>query len=84
MYYIRGMDKSLTIRLGSELGRALEEAARKAGVSKGELARQALADRLRKSGTLSVMGQHFGSIQGPKDLSVNKAYRRQWSQKNKS
>ena len=35
------MDRSLTIRLGPELGDALEEAARKAGISKGELARQA-------------------------------------------
>ena len=75
------MDESLTIRLGSELARALEEAARKAGISKGELARKALAERLRKPGTLSVMGQHFGSMEGPSDLSVNKAYRRQWPQK---
>jgi hypothetical protein len=72
------MDETLTIRLGSDLARALEEAARQAGISKGELARQALADRLRKSGGLSVMQRHFGSMQGPKDLSVNKAYRRQW------
>jgi hypothetical protein len=78
------MDESLTIRLGSELGRALEAAARKEGISKGELARQALADRLRKPGTLSVMGRHFGSMQGPRDLSVNKGYRRQWPQKTKS
>lgn len=72
------MDETLTIRLSSDLARALEEAARQAGISKGELARQALTDRLRKSGTLSVMQRHFGSMEGPKDLSVNKAYRRQW------
>jgi hypothetical protein len=72
------MDETLTIRLGSELARALEEASRQAGLSKGELARQALADRLRKSGALSVMHRHFGSMRGPSDLSVNKVYRRQW------
>jgi hypothetical protein len=75
------MDESLTIRLGSELARALEAASRQAGLSKGELARQALADRLRKLGALSVMRRHFGSMRGPKDLSVNKAYRRQWPRK---
>jgi len=83
-HYNWAMDESLTIRLGSELGRALEEAARKAGISKGELARQALAERLRKPGSLSVMSRHFGSVQGPRDLSVNKAYRREWPQKKKS
>lgn len=72
------MDNTLTIRLGSDLAGALEEAARREGISKGELARQALANRLRKAGALSVMGHHFGSMRGPKDLSTNKAYRRQW------
>jgi hypothetical protein len=84
MYYNPALDESLTIRLSSELGRALEEAARKAGISKGELVRQALAERLRKAGTLSVIGRHFGSMQGPKDLSVNNAYRRPWPQKAKA
>lgn len=78
MCYDPAVDETLTIRIGSDLARALEEAARQAGLSKGELARQALADRLRKSGALSVMRQHFGSMRGPKDLSVNKAYRRHW------
>ena len=72
------MDEALTIRLGSDLARALEEAARQAGLSKGELARQALADRLRKAGALSMMQRHCGSARGPKDLSVNKAYRPRW------
>ena len=72
------MNDTLTIRLGSELARALEDAARQTGLSKGELARQALADRLRKSGALAVMHRHFGSVRGPSDLSVNKVYRRQW------
>lgn len=79
--YGLAVDETLTIRLGSELARALEEAARQAGLSKGELARQALADRLHKSGALSVMRKHFGSMRGPKDLSVNRAYRKQWTRK---
>jgi hypothetical protein len=79
MFYSPVMDETLTIRLGSDLARALDQAARQAGISKGELARQALADRLRKSGALSVMQRHFGSMRGPKDLSVNKVYRKQWS-----
>lgn len=72
------MDETLTVRLGADLARGLEAAARQAGVSKGELARQALADRLRTPGALAVMPRHFGSVVGPKDLSVNKAYRRRW------
>lgn len=81
--YTRPMEDTLTIRLGSELSRALEEAARRAGLSKGELARQALADRLRKPGALRVMSRHFGAMRGPSDLSVNKAYRQQWPRKGK-
>lgn len=75
------MNDTLTIRLGSELARALEDAARQTGLSKGELARQALVDRLRKPGALAVMYRHFGAMQGPVDLSVNKTYRRQWSRR---
>jgi hypothetical protein len=75
------MDETLTVRLGSDLARALDEAARRAGVSKGELTRQALAERLRKPGALAVMPRHFGAVVGPNDLSVNKAYRRQWSRR---
>lgn len=76
------MEESLTIRLSSDLSRALEEAARKAGLSKGELVRQAVAERLRKHGALSVMAEHFGSMEGPRDLSTNKAYRPEWSSGN--
>jgi len=66
MYYNRGMDESLTIRLGSELGRALENAARKAGISKGELARQALADRLRNPARCRSWDGTLDRCKGPK------------------
>lgn len=75
------MQETLTIRLGDELAEALERAARQTGLSKGEIARQAIEARLRKDGTLSVMSRHFGAMRGPADLSTNKAYRRAWTKK---
>ena len=44
LFYSPAMDETLTIRLGSDLARALVQAASQAGISKGGLARQALAD----------------------------------------
>ena len=56
------MNESLTIRLGTDLARALQEEARQTGLSKGELARQALAARLEQRGQLAVMSRHFGAM----------------------
>lgn len=75
------MNESLTIRLGADLAQALQEEARQTGLSKGELARQALAARLEHRGQLTVMSRHFGAMGGPADLSTNKAYRRTWGRK---
>lgn len=75
------MNDSLTIRLGQRLAQALDEEAEQTGLAKGEIARQALELRLQRSGTLSVMRRHFGSISGPSDLSTNKSYRKQWGKK---
>lgn len=72
------MNETVTIRLGDELAYALDEEARRTGLTKGEIARQALKERLRSAGKLSVMERHFGSMSGPADLSTNKAYRRKW------
>lgn len=78
------MGETLTIRIGPDLAKALEQAARQTGLSRGELARQALVDRLRKPGALAVMQRHFGTMQGPEDLSVNRAYRREaWPRRTK-
>ena len=77
------MNETLTIRLGEKLAHALQEEALRTGLAKGEIARQALESRLRKGGKLSVMQRHFGSMQGPADLSTNKAYRSQWNKKQK-
>ena len=81
MNYSPAMNESLTIRLGTNLARALQEEARQTGLSKGELARQALAARLERRGRLAVMSRHFGAMRGPTDLSTNKAYRRTWGRK---
>ena len=75
------MQETLTVRLGPDLAEALQEEARRTGLTKGEIARRAIADRLKTSGALSVMSRHFGTITGPSDLSTNKGYRRAWSQK---
>jgi Ribbon-helix-helix protein, copG family len=75
------MNATLTIRISEELARALQEEARQSGLTKGEIARQAIEERLRRKGKLSVMQRHFGAMRGPADLSTNKAYRRSWNKK---
>lgn len=73
------MNDTLSIRLGQELAHALHDEARQTGLPKGEIARQALASRLRRGGKLVVMRRYFGAMRGPSDLSTNKSYRRQWN-----
>lgn len=72
---------TLTIRLGEKLAQALRDEARQRGLSRGEIARQAIAARLHNAGRLSVMQGYFGVMRGPADLSTNKAYRRSWGRK---
>lgn len=72
------MDETLTIRLGAGLAKALEDEARHTGLSKGQIAREALESRLIKTQKASVIHKYIGCIKGPKDLSYNKEYRRQW------
>ena len=72
------MNDSLTIRLDETLSRALDEEARNTGLSKGQIAREALQSRLQRRTGLKVMSRYFGTIRGPGDLSTNKAYRRDW------
>ena len=76
------MPDTLTVRLGADLARALRDEARESGLPKGEIARQAIAERLKKRPAPSVIAKHFGSVRGPADLSTNKAYpRRLWSKR---
>ena len=72
------MNDTLSIRLGEKLALALEDEARQTGLTKGEIARQALETRLNQRGKLRVMNRYFGVIAGTPDLSTNKAYRRKW------
>jgi hypothetical protein len=75
------MNETLTIRLGPQLAHALHEQARQTGLTKGEIARQALELHLQRGGKLGVMRQHFGTMSGPPDLSTNKVYRRSWNKR---
>lgn len=75
------MDETLTIRIGGPLAQALREESRHSGLSKGEIARQALEARLRASRKLNVMKRYFGVSNGPADLSSNKSYRRSWGKR---
>ena len=75
-------NNTLTIRVGEKLAHALRREARQTGLTRGEIARQALEARLQGPGKLSVMSRYFGVMRGPADLSTNKAYRRQrWNKK---
>ena len=75
------MEHTLTIRLDETLSRALNEEARQTGLSKGEIARDALTARLRGGAKLQTLNRYFGVMKGPKDLSTNKTYRRDWKKK---
>jgi len=75
------VNETLTIRLGEKLADALRAESEQTGLAKGEIARQALEMRLKRSGKLSVMSSHFGTVRGPSDLSTNKAYRKKWGRK---
>lgn len=77
------MDEMLTIRLDTKLAAALREESAQTGLSKGEIARQALENRFGKQRKSSVMQRYFGVIEGPNDLSTNKAYRKSWGKKAK-
>jgi hypothetical protein len=72
------MSETLTIRLGERLANALREQARQTGLTQGEIARRALESHLDRGNQLTVMGQHFGTVSGPSDLSTNRKYRRSW------
>ena len=72
------MDDTLTIRLSADLAKALEDESRHTGLSKGQIARDALKSRLQERQTASVIQKYIGCMKGPPDLSTNKEYRRRW------
>jgi predicted DNA-binding protein len=75
------MSETLTIRLGEQLAEALREESQQTGLPKGEIARQALEERLRTDRKLTVMRHYFGAVRGAADLSSNKTYRRNWGKR---
>jgi len=77
--YCKFVKGTLTIRLDDDLARALEAEALQTGVAKGQIVRQAIKARLQRKPKTTVMQRHFGVIEGPADLSTNKAYRQNWS-----
>jgi hypothetical protein len=77
------MSDTLTIRLGRELAEALRTEAEATGKARGEIVRLALEERLKRQAGPRVMRKYFGVVDGPKDLSTNRAYRRQWARKSR-
>jgi hypothetical protein len=72
---------TLTVRLGRALADALRDEARTTGRARGEIVRLALEERLKRQAGLRVMRKYFGVMDGPADLSTNRAYRREWPRK---
>lgn len=70
------MPDTLTIRLDDQLARALDEEAKRAGTTKGELVRDALRARLKKTRAtaLDALQGLCGIVDGPPDLSTNKQH----------
>ena len=70
------MANALTIRLDPKLAEALEEEAKRSGASKGEIVREAIRDRLASTrrSALEALDDLDGIVQGPRDLSTNKAH----------
>jgi hypothetical protein len=73
--------ETLTIRLDQPLAQALRDQAHQTGLSKGEIARQALENWFAGRGHAPAMRRYFGIVQGPSDLSTNRKYRRNWGKK---
>lgn len=70
------MDKTLTVRLDVGLNQELEEEARRLRRSKGEVVRDALRERLKRSrpSAFDALKGLCGVVQGPADLSTNKRH----------
>jgi Ribbon-helix-helix protein, copG family len=68
------MSNTITVRVPEDLAAWLDEAARKAGVSKGRLIRDEL-ERARKAERRPFL-KLVGVIAGPPDLSTRKGYSR--------
>jgi len=70
------MDQALTLRLDAATYEALTEEARRTKRSKGRIVRDALAAHFRstKARPEPTLAKYAGCVDGPRDLSHNKAY----------
>jgi hypothetical protein len=79
-YYWRAVVKSLTVRIADALDRRLVAEARKLGVSKSQMVREALEVYLEMSATRIGLSMYdltrdlAGAFEGPPDLSTNPKY----------
>lgn len=65
---------TLSVRLDDEEARALDEAARRTGRSKGRIVKDALRAHLEagERSALAALSSVSGIVRGPRDLSTNK------------
>jgi metal-responsive CopG/Arc/MetJ family transcriptional regulator len=69
------MDRSLSIRIDSDLARRLDDEAKRTHVSRGEIVREAVRKRLKTmAGPRTLLLKYAGVMSGPRDLSTNKKY----------
>lgn len=72
--------KTLSLKLPDALNRELTSHAKRRGITKSELARQALVSYLGSgplpsaASALALAGDLVGSLEGPADLSTNREY----------
>lgn len=71
------MSQTLSIRLDDELVAALDEEAKRAGITRNRIVRNAIVQRLVHK-NLGAFREVVGLMKGPRDLSTNRAYRRTW------
>ncbi|WAC18005.1 ribbon-helix-helix protein, CopG family [Luteolibacter sp. SL250] len=69
------MSTTLSIRLGEDLARWVEEQARATGRSQGSLVKEAL-EKVRQAEQAKPFMKLAGSLEGPEDLSRRKGFSR--------
>jgi hypothetical protein len=73
--------KTITCKLSDELNAALTAVARKEGVSKSDIIRKAIEDRMelrqgkKSRRAFDLVGNLSGSLKGPPDLLTNSKFR---------
>lgn len=70
------MSETLTVRLDDALAKALADEARRTARPKGRIVSEALSAHFRSTRTsaLDALQRYVGCVEGPPDLSTNRAY----------